>query len=196
MGAILQVKGLAAFDAVGLALVVEPNIDHRGIVDDLLVGAGLQILVGSAVIVDLDIGGVPNIIPAADVGGEMFDAVPVMVIFKFVAVAEEVKQPVLAHVADLLFHKCFGQVHELRVVVMASWVKGKPVYWETKVFGTVYRFCINNTTLSKNINITAILIKKIANKAFLFRDFVYSLKHTDEELICMFFCLVFDCSFL
>ena len=122
-------------DAVSLAFVAEPEVDGGGVVDDGIVYAGLEGLVGFDVVVNFDVGSVPDIVPAAGVGGEFFDDIPVVIVVEFVAVAPEVEHPVLGSVAGLFLHEFPGSIHQVRTFVMVGGVEGQPV------FGEAERFC-------------------------------------------------------
>ena len=71
----------------------EPYGDSRGVVDDIGFYGKLQSTVRLHILVNFHVGGVPDVIATADLLTEGFDAVPVIVLLKFIRVSPYVEEP-------------------------------------------------------------------------------------------------------
>ena len=84
---------LSRFDHVSHAVHVQPNIQQRGVIYPISVGAVYQALVGLNVIADLDIGRIPKVGMICKLLANFFHVVPIIVVIKFVAMSPDIKQP-------------------------------------------------------------------------------------------------------
>ena len=143
---VLQTECSAGFDTIGFAAMHEPNVGDGGVVNHFAVCADDEGFVGFDVVIDLDVGGVPDVLFAADVLGEALDDVPVVVVVKLVAVTPDVEKPILRRVARFGGDKLLGKRHQLGVVVMTSGVEGKPILRKSEAERAVYRAGIGDAT--------------------------------------------------
>ena len=70
----------------------EPNGHSGGVMDAFAVQGDLQAAVGFYVVVNFDVGGVPDVLFVGNFFGEGFDSVPVVLLVEFVGVTPDVEE--------------------------------------------------------------------------------------------------------
>ena len=88
---LLQIEGLAGLYAVGLFVCHKPHRNPSGIVHLGFVHIENKRCICRKIVVDFDVGGVPNRIVTADTVADLFQMIPVLVHIEFVAVTLHIK---------------------------------------------------------------------------------------------------------
>ena len=74
----------------------KPDLVQGGVIDAVAVGTADQRLIRLNVLVDLDIGGVPNIVFSRNGLAKALQAVPILIVFELVGMSPQIKQAGIA----------------------------------------------------------------------------------------------------
>lgn len=132
-----QTNRFSGIDPADLPVRLDPDRLNRGIVGEILVKAELQTQEILNVVIHLDIGGVPGVLPAAQLFADRFDMLPVVVALEFHRMAEDVEehgQSALAVVAvGVVVKKNIGIFVEVPVIVMRGGAPVVPIIGNTEI---------------------------------------------------------------
>ena len=93
-------NGFAGSNFVKFTIDAEPDLDERGIVRPSAVGADYQRTVSLYIIVDFDIGSVPDIVTTAECGAYFLYAIPVIIVIKLIAVTPQIEESGICRATD------------------------------------------------------------------------------------------------
>ena len=122
-----ELLGLPGLNTAGHTRVLEPNGNGRGVADEPALHREVQGAIGLHVLVDLHVGGVPDVVAAAHALAEGFDAVPVVVGVELVGVSPDIEQPGGIPPVGLTVYERLGQIEETLIVVVAGGGHTEPV---------------------------------------------------------------------
>ena len=130
----VEVDGLAGGDFVDFTLGANPDGTGGGVMDVLAVKGDVEAAVGFHVVVDFNVGGIPDVIVVGDFFGESLDAVPVILLVKFVGVAPDIEE-VGVEAAFGEAQKFLGEGEEVSFIVVAGGTEAEPVLGNAEVHG-------------------------------------------------------------
>ena len=103
----------------------EEELAGGGVIGVMTVGRELQTLIVIDIVIDLDIGGVPDILLAAHLLGKVFYDLPVIILNKFIAVSPEVEED--RAVRNLAGKEVIAELLEASVFMMTGGVETEPI---------------------------------------------------------------------
>ena len=115
-----ELLGLTGLDLAGHTRVLEPHGNGRGVVDERTLHREVQGAVGLHVLVDLYVGGIPDVIMTAHLLAEGLDAIPVVIGIELVGMTPDVEEPGGIPGVGIAADKGLGQVKEAVIVVVAG----------------------------------------------------------------------------